>query len=149
MSACWRGFVGQRGDVQPAQRHVRAFAAIMIGQCIGAIGRRDIHLNHHQIGFVVEAQFLDVLVLNLDLVVGTQITGERGQAQRRKQRILDRPPERAGGFGQCGQDHFDFHVPNLARGCATCPLTRSAHRTGGQVLLGYRSGNAAQNEGLA
>ena len=71
--------------------------------------RRDVDLDHDQVGRVVEVERLDVLVLNLDLVVVVQVAGQRGQAERREQRVLDRPPERARRLGQRRQDHLDLH----------------------------------------
>ena len=104
-----RGFVRQRGHVQAAQAHVAAAPPVMIRQLVGPPGRGDVDLDHHQVGRVVQHQGLDVLVLDRDLVVGRQIAGQGRQAERREQRVLDRPKPRAGGLGEGRQDHLDAH----------------------------------------
>ena len=60
------GFVGQRRHVQPAERDIGASGAVVIGEAIRAVRRRDVDLDHHQVGRIVEIERLDVLVLNLD-----------------------------------------------------------------------------------
>jgi hypothetical protein len=46
-------------------------------------------LDHHQIRLVVEVQRFDVLILERHFVVFAEIPGERRQAERREQRVLD------------------------------------------------------------
>ncbi len=52
-----------------------------------------------------------------------QIRGERGKAERRKQRVLDGPPERAGCLRQRRQDHLDLH--GAASPMRTTEISRS------------------------
>ncbi|MEJ2348274.1 MAG: hypothetical protein P8Y03_00675 [Anaerolineales bacterium] len=103
------GFTRQRGDVQPAQAHVRAFPAVVIGQLVSAGCRSDVDLDDHQVRFIVDIQALDVLVLDRDLVLIAQVCGQGCQAQGREERILDWPPVGAFGLGERGQDHFYLH----------------------------------------
>ena len=64
--------------MQAAERDVRACAAVVVGDAVGAVRRRDVDLNHHEVRRVVQIERLDVLVLNLDLiVVGLRYAGER------------------------------------------------------------------------
>ena len=81
----------------------------MIRDAVRAIGGGDVDLNHDKVRFVVEPQPLDVLVLDLGLVVLVEVGSKGGKAQRREQRILDRPPERAGRLGQRGEYQLDPH----------------------------------------
>ena len=67
-----RRLVRQRRDVQAAERDVGAARAIVIGDLVGAIRVGDVDLNDHQVGFVVEIELLDVLVLQRDLEVGSR-----------------------------------------------------------------------------
>ena len=62
-----RGFLGQRGDVQAAERDVRALAAVVIGNPIRAIGVGDVDLDDDQVRVIVEIERLDVLVLQRDV----------------------------------------------------------------------------------
>jgi len=50
-----------------------------------------------------------VLVANRDLVVIAQVGGERCQAERRKEGVLDWSEERAPGLSKGGEDHLDPH----------------------------------------
>lgn len=65
-----RRFLGHGGDVQPAECDEAALGAIVIGQRIGAIGVGDIDLDDDEIGRVVGAQQLDMIVDQLRLIVG-------------------------------------------------------------------------------
>ncbi len=104
------GLVRQRGDVQPAEGDEDAAGPVRVGQLVGAAGRRDVDLDHHEVGPVaVEVQPLHVLVPDPHLVVRAQVPGQGRQPQRGKQRVLDRPEERAGRLGQRRQDHRDAH----------------------------------------
>jgi hypothetical protein len=51
-----------------------------------------------------------MLILQVNVVVVIEICGQGGQAQRREQRIFDRPPIRALGFCERGQYELYFHV---------------------------------------
>ena len=66
-------------------------------------------LHHDEVGLVVERQLLDVLVLELDLVVRVEVAGERGQPERREERVLDRPETRAVRLEQRRQDERHVH----------------------------------------
>src|SRR6185503_3326106 len=57
-----------------------------------------------------------VLVDDLDLVVGVEVTGERSEAERRKERVLDRAEMRARGFGERRQDQLDLHGTSRSKG---------------------------------
>src|SRR6185312_15405022 len=74
---------------------------------------------------------LDVLVVQRDVVAAVQVAGERGEPEGREQRVLDRPEERAGGFGQSGEDHHDAHASTLG--------TRPRTPDGGDVEIWWRS----------
>jgi hypothetical protein len=75
--------------MQPTQRHMRAFCAVMIGQRIRTISRGDVYLNHDQIGVIVEGQVLDVFVFDHGLIRRIEITRQRSQSKRGKERIFD------------------------------------------------------------
>ena len=109
-----RRFVRQRGDVKAAEDDVRAARAVMVGDAVGAVGVGDVDLNDHQVGVIVEVQRLDVLVLKRDLEIGIEIRRQRRQTERREERVLDRSPVGAGGFGQRRQDQL--HAPQRAQG---------------------------------
>ena len=104
-----RRLLGQRGDVQAAERDVGALGAVVVGERVGAGGRGDVDLDDHQVRLVVQVEPLHMLVLERHLVVVIQIAGERRQAERREERVLDGPEEGAEGFGERRQDHLDFH----------------------------------------
>ena len=103
------GLVGQRGDVQPTQADVCTLHTVAVCDLIGAVGRSDVDLDHHQVRLVAQLQFLDMFVLDLNLIIRVEVTGQRCQSKRWKQRVLDGAPERALGFGQGGKDHLDLH----------------------------------------
>ena len=113
------GLFGQGGDVQPAQAYIGALAMVMVRQAISAVGVGDVDLDDHQIRLVVQVERLDVLVLQGDLVIFIQITRQGSQPERREERIFDRSPEGAGGFGQSGQYQLDFHTFHLQMGYET------------------------------
>src|SRR4029453_10351987 len=116
---CVRGcFVGQRGDVQPAESYVSTTRPIVIREFICTICGRDVNLNHHEVRRVVQIQPLDVFVLDLHLVAVIQVPSQSSQPERWKERVLDRAPEWAGRFGQRRKDHFDLH-------CAASPISRT------------------------
>ena len=104
--------VGQRGDVEPPEDHVRATAPIVIRDLVGAICIGDVDLDHDQVRVVVQIQLFDVFVLERDVEVRVEIRGEGGETERRKERVFDRPPVGAGGFCERGQDHL--HAPDRA-----------------------------------
>ena len=86
------GFVGQRRHVQSAKRHVRPSTAVVIGEAIRAMSGRDVDLNDDKVRRIIQIERLHVLILNLDVRVVSQVGGQRGQAQRREQRVFDRTP---------------------------------------------------------
>jgi hypothetical protein len=97
--------------VQPTQRDVDAPGPVRVGQLVGPASGGDVDLDHHQVRpVVVQPQPLHVLVVDRDLVVGTQVAGERREPERREQRVLDRPEERRRGLGQRREDHRDAHA---------------------------------------
>jgi hypothetical protein len=95
--------------VQPTQAHAGAAAAVEVGNLVRPPRIGDVDLHDHEIGAVVERQRLDVLVDEVHLVVGAEISRQRRQAQRWEQAVLDRAEERAGGLRQGGQDELDLH----------------------------------------
>jgi len=101
------GLVGQRRDVQAAEHDVHTAGAIAVGDLVRAIGVRDVDLDDDEIGCIVQVQRLDVLVLQHDLDGGVEVGGEGGQAQGRKERVLDGAPVRAGRLRQRGQQERD------------------------------------------
>jgi hypothetical protein len=114
-------FLGKRGDVQAAEGYVRTLPPVVIRERVRAIRRGDVDLDHHQVRLVVEGEPLDVLVLNGDPVVIRKMSRERGQAERRKQRVLDGVEEGTGGFSESGQDHLDGHAAK----CKVLYITKS------------------------
>ena len=63
--------------MQPTHAHVGTFRAIVVGDFVGSVGAGDVGLDDHQLGIVIEIQFLDVLILKIDLVVVAQVGRER------------------------------------------------------------------------
>ena len=104
-----RRFVRQRRGMEATDGDANAACSVRIRDLIGATSRRDVGLQHDQVGFVLEIQALDVLIADLDVVVGFAVGGQRCQAERREERVLDRPEEGARRFRQGGQDHLDLH----------------------------------------
>ena len=100
------GLVRQRGDMQAAQRNEDTLGPIRIGHRIRALRVGDVDLNDDQVRMVVGVYAADVFVNDDRLIVGTEIRGERGQAKRRKQRVFDRTPIGARGFGERRQDEL-------------------------------------------
>ena len=58
-------------------------------------------------GASLKREWLDVFVDDDGVVVWREIGGERGEAERREQRVLDGTPVGIGGLGERGQDEFD------------------------------------------
>jgi len=53
------------------------------------VRRGDVDLNHHEIRRVVQVEHLHVLVLDGHVGLLAKVRGQRGQAERREQRVLD------------------------------------------------------------
>ena len=66
--------------MQPTQGHVRSLLPVMVGQFIGPVGRGDINLNYHQFRLIVQFERLDVLILNSDVIIVVQVSGQRSQS---------------------------------------------------------------------
>ena len=79
----------------------------MVSDLICAIGVRDVDLNDHQVGRVLEIELLDVFVLQRDVEVRIEISREGSQTQGREERILDWPPVWARGLSQRWQNQLD------------------------------------------
>ena len=113
----------QARRVQAAEADVGALGAVVVGVAVGATGRGDVRLDDDEVGLVVEAQLLHVLVLQVDLVVRVQVAGQGGEPERGEERVLDRAPVAAvrGRLGRA--DHLD---PERAaqRGPRPAPPTR-------------------------
>ena len=100
------GLFRQRRDVKSAERYVSAPAAVVVGEPVGTVRRGDVDLDDNQVGRIVQVEFLDVLVLKVDLIVVVEVPRKRCQTERRKQRVLDRAPEGPRRFGQGGKNHL-------------------------------------------
>ena len=92
----------------------------MVGDPVRAVGVGDVDLNDHQIRCVVERERFHMLVHNHGAVVRRQIGGERGQAQRREERVLNRTPVRIGGLSERGQDELDVSGRERRRELLSC-----------------------------
>ena len=114
-SACAAASSGSDGHVQAAEDDEHALGAVRVGERVGAARVGDVDLNGDEIGTVVAWSGRDVLVDDLGLVVWVEVGGERGQAERREQRVFDRPPVRAGGFGQGRQDELHAQAVPMER----------------------------------
>jgi hypothetical protein len=55
--------------MRTAQGDMCAALPVMVGQRVGAVRRRDVDLNGHQVRLIVEAEVFDVLILDRDFVV--------------------------------------------------------------------------------
>ncbi len=95
--------------MQAAQAHVAAPRPVVVGQGVGPVGVGDVHLDHHEVGGIVQVEFFHVFVLEGGLVVGGEVGGQRRQAQRREQGILDGAPVRAFGLGKRRKDKLYAH----------------------------------------
>ncbi len=98
------GLGRERGHVQPAQGDVRAFPPIVIGDLVGAARGADRDLDADQVGLVVESEGLDVLILERDLVIVSQIAGERGESDRRPEGVPNAPTGMPLACGEGRQD---------------------------------------------
>jgi hypothetical protein len=92
--------------MQPAERDEYAFATVRIGQGIRSPRVRDVDLDDDEVWAIVGVNALDVLVDDDGLVIISQVRGESGEPEGRKQRVLDRAPERAGGLSQRWQNEL-------------------------------------------
>jgi hypothetical protein len=101
--------LGPRGHVEPAEGHMGAAATVLVGEAVGTPGRRDVDLDCDEVGRTPGVQLLDVLVLDPHLVPGPEVAGERRQAERREEGVLDGPEEGALRLGEGGQDQLDPH----------------------------------------
>src|SRR5258708_25411834 len=95
--------------MQSAKGDTRYTPARVVGEFVRTPRRRDVDLDHDQVGLVIQAKLFDVLVTDRDFIAIVQVGGQGGEAERREQRILDGPEEWTRGFGQRGQDHLDSH----------------------------------------
>lgn len=119
-----RRLVGQRRDVEAAQRDEDAFVPVPVGESVSAARVRDVDLDDDEVGRVVGVERRDVLVHQHRLVLRPEIGRERGKAERREQGVLDRTPVRAGGLGQRRQDelHAQRTGHRVARRCGGCRI---------------------------
>ena len=72
----------------------------MVRNSIRPVRIRDVHLNDHQVGFIVKVELLYVLILKRDLEIWIEISRQSREAQWRKERVFDGPPERTRSFRQ-------------------------------------------------
>src|SRR5688572_3633437 len=133
--------VGQRRDVQSAQCHVGALASVVIRDAIRAIRVRDVDLDHHQIGLIVEVEWLDVLVLQTNVERRIEVRRQGRKTERRKQRVLNGSPVGAGGFGERREDQL--HAPQTSKQvvhAATIPQTTLHYKVNQRALLAIEGG---------
>ena len=102
-----RRFGGQRRDMQATESHKRTGGTIRVGEAVGAVGVGDVDLNDDQVGPSDRVVRLDMFVHDRGVIGVFQIRRQRREAERWKQGVLDRAPERAGGFGQGREDESD------------------------------------------
>src|ERR1700759_2722829 len=79
----------------------------MIGNSVRPVCIGDVNLDHHQFWQVTKRERLHMLVHNGGAIIGREVGGQRGQAEGRKQRILDGTPGRVACLFQGGQNEFD------------------------------------------
>src|SRR4051812_19126802 len=96
--------------MQAAEADVDAARAVVIGDAIGALGRRDVDGHCHEVGLVVPVQRVDVLVDELDLVVRIEVAGEPCEPERWEQRVFDAPIPRRVSLQKLRQDQLDAHA---------------------------------------
>ena len=121
-----RGLVRKGSDVQPSETYIHTNSSIVICNFVSPKSIRYVDLNHHQIGRVIEVQWLDMLVNYDCLIIGREICSKRRQTQRRKERVLDRTPVRVCGLCERRQDKFDTHRPRsqyLRNGWGHCAVS--------------------------
>ena len=101
--------------MQPAERDEHTSGPVQVRHAVRAVGVRDVDLDDDDVGGVVDRQRLDVLVDDPRPVVGGQIRGERGEAERREQGVFDRAPMGAGRFRESREDELYAEQPVCAR----------------------------------
>ncbi len=110
-----RRLLGQGGRVKPAEYDVGAARAVEGRELVGAMGRGDVGLDRDDVRRVVGARDRDVLVADLDLVVGIEVGGQRHEPERREERVLDRTEVRVCRFLESRQDQLDLHDVSLVQ----------------------------------
>src|SRR3990172_2688001 len=120
-----RGLKGHRGYMQATQAHMHAATSVVVCDLIGSIRRSDVHLDNYQVGRIFEIHHFHMLVLNPHLVTRIQVPGQCRQPQRREQRVLDRPPERALCLRKRRQYHFHSHSTTSVRTANRMTTARS------------------------
>ncbi len=68
--------------MQTAQRDVNPFAAIKIGERIGAVSRGDIDLYYHQIRGIIQIDPVYMLIFYGGIIVRVEVCGQSRQAER-------------------------------------------------------------------
>src|SRR4029077_7222419 len=63
------GFLGQRGNVETAERDTDAARAIPVSDLVGATGGRDVDLDYDEVRLIIERDLLNMLVPDRHLVV--------------------------------------------------------------------------------
>jgi hypothetical protein len=114
--------------VKAAQSNMRTPAPILVSDAIGAVCRGDVDLDHDQVRPVIQLKRLDMFVLDFSLIAIVQVPGERREAKRREQRVLNRAPQRARRLHQSGQDEFDLHWRSSTPARMGCAAARSLQR---------------------
>ena len=99
----------ERGYMQPTQANEGSFRAVVVRNPVSAMGIRNVDLNHHQVGNIVEREPFYMLVHNEPTIVPREIRCQRSKAQRRKQRVFDRTPIGAGGLSQRGENELGIN----------------------------------------
>jgi hypothetical protein len=103
-----RGLARERRDVEAAEDDEDTPGTVAIGDRVGTPGRRDVHLDPHEVGRTARVEVPDVLVLDADLVRGVEVAGERREAEGREERVLDGAEEGALRLGEGGQQELDL-----------------------------------------
>ena len=96
--------------MQPTEADVRAAGPVVVRDRVRPAGRRDVRLDHHEVGLVVEAEGLHVFVHNGHFVVRVEVPGKRGEPERGEQRVLDGPQRRTGRLHERRKDHLHPHA---------------------------------------
>src|SRR5437660_908035 len=92
--------IGQSSDMQPAESDVGSPGTIMVGQFVRSVRRSDIDLDHHQLRIIIEVQPFHMFILDSNLVIVIEISGQRCKTERGKKGIFNWTKIGADGFCQ-------------------------------------------------
>ena len=83
---------------------------VMVRNLVGAICGRNVDLHHNQVRPIVKLEFLDMLIRDRDFISWIEVRRKRRKAQRREERIFDRPEQGTRRFGECRENHLYAHI---------------------------------------